>query len=112
MKISPKELIRALRETDSYIEEIFMEGSCYQFHLFLKRLFPQSIPYLTYHRTHIVTKIDGSFYDILGQVGTYDTLDLTPLTKEDLDMVKEWSFANYNWIKLGECSNCEEPIII
>ena len=39
--------IDALRQTDKYIEMIYMNGACYQFHLLLKTFFPESKPYIT-----------------------------------------------------------------
>ena len=45
---------------------IFSNGSCYNFHLILKCVYPESIPY--YNIDHIITKIDNIFYDINGSI--------------------------------------------
>ena len=45
---------------------MYTEGSCYHFYLILKEVFPDAEPY--YDNDHIVTKIDGKFYDITGEV--------------------------------------------
>lgn len=34
-------LVNSLRETDKYIQSIFMQGGCYQFHLFIKKTIPK-----------------------------------------------------------------------
>ncbi len=101
-------LIDALRQSDFYIECIFTEGSCYRFHLFLKTIFPQSIPYLHKNRDHVATRIGGNLYDITGIV---DANEFNPLRNEDVEMVEKWSFRGKMLLKLDECPNCEEPFI-
>lgn len=110
--MSPLTVIDSLRESDQYIETIFMTGSCYRFHVFLKALFPKAIPYMTHKKNHIFTKIGNRFYDILGEAEGYEAQDFTLLTAEELEEAKEWSFAKFNSLKLGECSYCDEPIIV
>jgi len=53
---------------DSFIgsQQVYTEGSCYHFYLILKEVFPDAEPF--YDEDHIVTKIDGKFYDITGEV--------------------------------------------
>lgn len=48
------------------MEDIFSLGSCLNFHLILKRVYPGSIP--LYNINHIITKIEGRCYDITGCV--------------------------------------------
>lgn len=101
-------IINALRESDFYIECIFTQGSCYRFFLFLKTVFPQSMPYLHKNRDHIATRIGGNLYDINGLL---DFSDFEPLKNEDLEMVENWSFRGKMLLQLDECPNCEEPLI-
>ena len=56
------------RVRDSFIgsQQVYTEGSCYHFYLILKEIFPNAQPY--FDEDHIVTKIDGKFYDITGEV--------------------------------------------
>ena|SRR6185312_5811070 len=103
-------LINALRKADFYIECLFMQGSCYKFHLFLKTLYPHAVPYLHKDRDHVVSKINGRLYDIEGAIKKKYECLYSPLEEEDLTMVKRWSFSNNNLIKLSECPNCEEPL--
>lgn len=53
---------------DSFIgsQQVYTEGSCYHFYLILKEVFPEAEPY--YDMDHVITKIDGRFYDITGEV--------------------------------------------
>lgn len=53
---------------DSFIgsQQVYTEGSCYHFYLILKQVFPDAEPY--YDHDHILTKINGEFYDITGKV--------------------------------------------
>lgn len=99
------DFITSLRETDEYIEHIFLNGSCYRFHLLLKKLYPESIPYLSKKEDHVITKIKGRFYDITGIVNSDGYSEL-----KDLKKVESWSFHNNNYLKITECPYCEEPI--
>lgn len=47
-------------------ERVYTEGSCYQFYRILKDKFPESEAY--YNSDHVITKIQGRFYDITGEV--------------------------------------------
>jgi hypothetical protein len=53
---------------DSFIgsQQVYTEGSCYHFYLILKEVFPEAKPY--YDISHVLTEIDGKFYDITGEV--------------------------------------------
>jgi hypothetical protein len=62
--ISPIEFIAALRET--YPERYSTSNGCLKFHRLLKAVFPEASGY--YDSDHIITEIDGEFFDIDGQV--------------------------------------------
>lgn len=47
-------------------------------------------------------------YDITGEVEG----DYRPLNDDDLALVENWTFAGNKLISLGECSHCEEPILV
>mgnify|MGYP000220397314 CR=1 FL=1 len=101
------EFIKILRESDKYIRTIFMQGSCYRFHLILKQ-FADCEPAINKDKNHIATYFKGKYYDITGEAeGEY-----FPLTKADLKKCKNWSFYRTMLLKLGECDICEEPIIV
>ena len=46
---------------------IFLYGGCYSLYTILKQIYPQAHPYMTKNEEHIVTRINGRFYDILGE---------------------------------------------
>jgi len=102
-------VIDALRQTDYYIDVIFMQGACYKFHLFLKALFPDAKPLINNDKDHVVSLVDGKLYDITGEV---DGAGYRELSGEDLKLVRTWTFAGNKLISLGECQNCEEPIYV
>lgn len=58
--------IRLIRESHPDMVNIYTLGSCWNFYLILKDRFPGAIPY--YEIGHIITKIDGRFYDITGEI--------------------------------------------
>ena len=103
--MDPNKLIDALRETDIYIEKIYLNGGCYKFYEFLKAIYPDALPYLTQKGDHIVTKISSEFYDITGSVkGIFVTL-----SEHEEEMCKSWSFSKRNWLSKN-CPSCGEPI--
>ena len=105
--MKPVDFITTLRDSDLYIRNIYLSGGCYQFYKVLKTIFHDSMPYINTAKDHIVTKIDGEFYDITGVVqGEY-----FPLTKEDVLMCEKWSFSKNYWL-YRECPNCEEPVFV
>lgn len=58
--------IAIIRESHSQMVNIFSKGSCWNFFLILRKIYPDAIPYD--NQNHIVTKINGRFYDITGDV--------------------------------------------
>lgn len=110
--IEPNKLIKALRNSDNYIETIFMNGSCYKFHLFLKSIYPKSKAFIHVDGDHIVTKINGSLFDIRGKIDSKFKCFYKPLHDEDIEIVKKWSFHANNLLKITECPACDEPICV
>jgi len=101
-------LIRALRETDPYIETIYKCGGCYKFHLFLKKLWPNSIAVRNDDFDHVGTLIDGVCYDISG----YANWNWHVMSKEEEADAMKWGFVNQNMLSIGECPICEEPLLV
>ena len=100
--------IENLRESDSYIRHLFLNGSCYRFHLLLSKFFPGCEPWINEEKTHIITKYRGKFYDITGEVPSDG---FKPLESKEVERVEKWSFQKTNLIKIGECPFCEEPLV-
>lgn len=107
--MDPLPIIKSLRDSDGYIEAIFTMGGCYQFHLFLKTVFCNAEAFINTDLNHVITEIDGVFYDITGEVSC---ADFRPLTYSDSKMVNSWSFKRTMSLSIGECPECEEPILV
>lgn len=58
--------IAALRDSFIGSQQVYTQGSCYHLYLILKEVFPEALPY--YDGDHVITKIDGKYYDITGEV--------------------------------------------
>jgi hypothetical protein len=109
MKKTTLKLIDALRNSDMYIEHIFTKGGCYQFHLFLKKIFSNAIPYINENKDHVITRIGDCFYDINGVYKDYSKY--IPLTNDDKKIAEQWSFSRQQMLKINECEACGEPFI-
>lgn len=103
-------LVNSLRGTDKYIQSIFMQGGCYQFHLFIKKLYPNAKPLIHKNKDHIITEIESEFLDINGIVS--DIENYNELSENDFEAVEKWSFSRNKMIQISECSFCEEPIVV
>lgn len=58
--------IRVIRNSFIGADYTYTHGSCYQFYLILKLVFPCAEAY--YNSDHIITRIMGRYYDITGEV--------------------------------------------
>ena len=98
-----------LRNTDKYIEMIYLNGGCYKLHILLKTIYNGCEAFINKNKDHVITKYNGKYYDITGEVSgnLYD-----PITESDIKIVKEWSFHKTRVIQIKECPFCEEPITI
>lgn len=99
--------INGIRQTDRYIEMIYLNGACYQFHLLLKK-YVECEPMINTDKNHVVSKFHGKLFDITGEVnGEY-----IHMTKKDIEIASKWSFHRTMMIQIGECQVCEEPIVV
>lgn len=64
--MNPLEFINSIKKSFIGAEYVYSKGSCYQFYKLLKLHFPNAEPF--YIDEHIITKIDGEFFDITGLV--------------------------------------------
>lgn len=114
--VQPEEVICGLRESDDYIRAIFMNGGCWQFHKFLKLLYPKAEPFKVAIAErnafdHIVTKIGRRFYDITGMVEASDFYSCVPVESKDIPEFEKWSFARNNLL-FKRCPHCGEEVLI
>jgi hypothetical protein len=113
--VKPIDFINQLRDSDSYIQEIYTKGSCYQIYKILKLLYKKAKPYKvkTHYMSeynHIITEIDGKFYDITGEVFVNNYFGIDGVYKEDLKEIEQWNFAMNNWL-YKTCPNCGEEVV-
>jgi len=100
------EFISSLRQSDKYVEMIYLHGGCYQFHLLLKK-YCDCRPLINQEKNHVVSEFEGKLFDITGEVkGEY-----LPMTEQDLEKASKWSFHDNMMIQISECPVCEEPIL-
>jgi hypothetical protein len=101
------DFITAIRESDPYIETIYTKGSCYQFHLLLRKFWPNAKPVTNQSADHVGSLIDGEIYDISGIViWSWRAMD-----DDDIAEAEGWSFAKNSFLQVGECPICEEPLL-
>ena len=74
-------IIKAIRESTLEAAIVYTNGQCYGLYLVLKAIYEEAIPFSVNENTHIVTKINGRFYDIYGEVFRFDDIEL--LTEKD-----------------------------
>ena len=79
------EFITTVRASFGGSIAIYTCGNCYQFYEILKIVFPDAE---AFDVGHVITKIDGNFYDIRGKFNV-DNLRLTPI--KDPDKIKSLS---------------------
>jgi hypothetical protein len=60
--------IQSIRESFPDSVRVYTLGSCYRFYLILKNIYPAAEPYYNIIEGHVITKIDGRYYDITGEV--------------------------------------------
>jgi hypothetical protein len=66
MDISVLKFIQIIRNSFIGADKVYTNGSCYQFYKILKSVFPQAKGY--YNVDHVITEINGKYYDITGEV--------------------------------------------
>lgn len=106
--MSPEKFINALNKSDPSFGTVFMYGSCYRFHLLLKALFPSATVLINEKKDHVISEIDGQYYDISGKV---EATGFLPLNDSDVELVQSWSFHRHMLMSLGDCPYCDEPIL-
>lgn len=60
--------LEELRNSADIQYKIFTEGSCFRLYCILKTIFPKAIVYWSDIDGHAITKIEGKYYDIGGEI--------------------------------------------
>jgi len=58
--------LEAFRACVDNAEEIYTKGKCYEFHLIMKSIWSEAIPYT--NGDHIISRIGNSYWDVTGKV--------------------------------------------
>jgi len=61
-----EKFIESIRNSFEDSIKVYTQGSCYEFYLILKQVFPKAIAY--YNEDHVITRIGNKYYDITGEV--------------------------------------------
>jgi hypothetical protein len=64
--VDVEKFIAVIRDSFIGSQQVYTEGSCYHFYLILKEVFPNAECW--YDEDHVITKVDGKFYDITGEI--------------------------------------------
>jgi hypothetical protein len=64
----PLHLIEAIRNSFPDARKVYTEGGCFELFKILRTVFPDAEPYYDEIEGHVITLINGKFYDITGQV--------------------------------------------
>ena len=112
--IQPIEFINTLRSSDKYIQDIYTQGGCWQFHKVLKAMYPNVTPYKVksdkwcIEYDHIISKIGKDFYDITGNVN-HMYFDRKSVEEKDVEEFEKWTFGKRHYFAI-ECPNCGELV--
>lgn len=83
--MNPVLFIETIRSGNPYAVDIYTKGGCYNFHEILLAKYPESEAF--YDGDHVITKIEGEYYDITGKVKSVNHIRMT---QEDKDEAKQW----------------------
>ena len=67
MKTDVRLFLKTLKGRFDGGDEVYLSGSCYQLYTILKTIFKDAECYFSLIESHVITKIDGRFYDINGK---------------------------------------------
>ncbi len=83
--MDPIKVITSIRESFGGSIAVYRMGNCYQFYEILKTIFPDAEPFES--GGHVFTKIDGKYYDIMGEL-TKD-YDLKPVENDRIESLSK-----------------------
>ena len=90
MKISPEDLVTAVRVSFTNSTAIFKNGRCFEMYLLLRSFWKNAVPWYDPIVGHVYTEIDGYWYDIDGKHA-----DIPPkshiMTRFELEKSHRWS---------------------
>lgn len=98
--------IQTIRNSFVGSTAVYTRGSCYQFYLILKQVYPQSTPWYSADHDHVITCINGVLYDITGALIVDDSYDY--LRNYDDSIIASMINAKFNGlIDQVQCPHCD-----
>lgn len=91
----PMKAISMFKNADKRAEHIFTHGGCYRFHLLLRSIFPEAVPYMNSSRDHVVSKIGDRFYDIRGRVPSKHEDDYHIMDDIEIRVASKWGHNKF-----------------
>lgn len=89
----PNDFIQTLSKTDPYVILMFINNGSFKLYEILKNLYFGAHPYFSDHtHTHVVTKINGEFYDIIGNVTKLYEHTVEFLSTDDIKRLSQYKF--------------------
>lgn len=96
--MAPSVYIAGLNDNIPNAKDIYLNGGCYKFFKILEAKYPGAEAY--YDGDHVITKIDGEYYDVSGKV---DKVNHIRMTSEQQDEAETWQNGN----KMADTLNTE-----
>ncbi len=78
----------------------YLNGGCLELSEILKEVYPGSISYIKYDKTHVITKIGDNYYDASGYVDEPEEYYI--MTNADLDIYKNYTNNHYKLLNIEE----------
>ncbi len=98
--------IQTLRDSFRGSITVYTRGSCYQFYLVLKQIYPQAVAWYSEDHDHIVTCINWVLYDINGVAVVDDSYqELKNYQESIINAVSNYKFNGL--IDHIQCPNCD-----
>ena len=84
--MNPEVFTAIIRETTPLYKDVFTSGGCYKFFKILEATYPSAEAY--YDGNHVITKIDGNYYDVTGKVDKGNALRMTQAEQDEAEAWK------------------------
>lgn len=79
----PELFIEIVRDSNPSAKELYTKGGCYKFFKILEAKYPGAEAY--YDGNHVITKIEGEYFDVTGKVSKIDHLRMSQVEQDDAE---------------------------
>lgn len=102
----PLALIEAVNNADPLMAEVFTKGGCFQLFVILQSVFAGARAFIDDDKGHVVTWIEGVYYDINGAYPGEDAL--REMSRAEQDTASRWRFSKNMAVGFKKCIHCLE----